>query len=221
MEEDTNKRGISAGIPAGVALLVAIVFGAGAYLYVNSQAAQEKEALNAQIVTLQNEVLNAKKAAETTPDSSANATETTDSIAAWATYTDTAYGFSFKHPKGLVITSNEVKDIIDSIDINKSEDINADGSRMADVSEASITVRNSSSFPGDTGSQVTIDSPSGKLTANYMADEAPMGYTYYVYEFQKDGKFYMFRMNNYDSNDRTILMTADQFKQLIGTVTFN
>lgn len=222
MEENTNKRGTSAGIPVGAALLAIIVFGAGVYLYANNQATQEKEALNAQIITLQNEVSNAKKAAEVTPNSSTNTTETTDATAAWATYTDTTHGFSFKHPKELVVTPVKVKDVIDSISINKSEDINAYGSYTADISEASITVRDSSNFPSDTGSQVVIDnSLSGKLTANYVTDEAPMGYTYYVYEFQKDGKFYMFRMNNYDSDGRTILMTADQFKQLIGTVAFN
>lgn len=220
MEENTNKKEVSIGMTVGVAILAAIVFGAGAYLYANNQATQEKETLNTQIITLQNEVSDAKKAAEVTSNSSTGATTVTD---AWATYTDTAFGFSFKYPKDLVVTLAKVKDVTDpsTIFINKSENVKADGSYTADVSVVSISVRDSSYFADDTGSQVAINSPSGKLTATYMTDEAPMGYTYYVYEFQKDGKFYMFRMNNYNSDGKTILMTADQFKQLVDTITFN
>lgn len=218
MEENTNKRGISVGMTVGVAILAAIVFGVGAYLYANNQATQEKEALNTQIVTLQNEVSSAKKVAEATPNSSAGATATTDATATWATYTDTTYNFRFKYPKGLVVqsASNNAVNYY-TILINKSEDVGTDG---GDFSHAYLQIGNSSSI---TGSQVTIKSPSGEIAATYSTkitaiSDTPVAYIFYYYEFQKGGKYYLFGMNNWED---TPLMTPDQFKQLVDTITFN
>lgn len=202
----------------GATILVAIVFGAGAYLYANNQATQEKEALNTQIVALQNEVSSAKKAAEATPNSSAGATATTDATADWQTYNDTTYNFSFKYPKGLVVQPSASNNAVNyyMISINKSGDISPDGGIIGDVSGAYLQIGNSSTV---NGSRAIINSSSGKIDAVYSTDVTSDAYNFYVYEFQKNGKYYAFAMNY--NNDTPSIMTPDQFKQLVDTIIFN
>lgn len=217
MEENINKREVPVGMTVGVVILAAIVFGAGAYLYANNQATQEKEALNTQIVTLQNEVSSAKKAAEATPNSSTGSTATTDATAAWATYTDTTYNFSFKYPKGLVVGPAKLDKTVNYylITIDKSD---IEG---GDFSHAFLQIEQIDNSSSITGSQVTIKSPSGEIAATYstkISADTPAAYISYYYEFQKSGKYYSFGMNNWED---TPLMTADQFKQLVDTITFN
>lgn len=124
MEEITNKKGVPAVAVVGIVLLAAIIFGAGAYMYANNQATQEKDALNAQIVTLQNEVLSAKKVATTTSNSSTPATNTDDKVAStekpsvpsdWKTYKNTKYGYSLNYPNNLKTHSfaNSLADVED------------------------------------------------------------------------------------------------------------
>ena len=98
MEESANKSGMSTGMIIGIAVLVAIIFGGGAYAYVNNKAEKEKKDLNAQITQLQSQVSSAKTAI-TTPGT----TTTTDETASWKSYSDTTTGFSFKYPENFTI----------------------------------------------------------------------------------------------------------------------
>jgi outer membrane murein-binding lipoprotein Lpp len=96
MEEQTVvKKGVSPLAIIGIAVLVAIVFGGGAYAYVNNKATKEKNDLNAQITQLQSQVASAKVSATVTSIASASAT--TDETANWKTYTNDKNGFSFKY----------------------------------------------------------------------------------------------------------------------------
>lgn len=81
MEETANKSGIKASTVILVAVLVAILFGGGAYAYANNKAEKEKKDLNAQITELQSQVSSAK-------------TTTAD----WKTYTNPTFGYSIKYP---------------------------------------------------------------------------------------------------------------------------
>ncbi|MDD3006466.1 MAG: hypothetical protein PHX30_02695 [Candidatus Pacebacteria bacterium] len=107
MDEITNERSVPVATVVGITILTAIIFGAGAYLYVNNSATEEKDTLNAQIATLQNEVLSAKKAATITSDSSVPATNADDEVtstekssvpADWKTYKNTKYEYSLDYP---------------------------------------------------------------------------------------------------------------------------
>ncbi|TSC92370.1 MAG: hypothetical protein CEN89_735 [Candidatus Berkelbacteria bacterium Licking1014_7] len=103
MEESTNKSGMSTGMVIGIAVIVAIVFGGGAYAYVNNKATKEKDDLNAQITELQSQVSSAA-IATTTPSSTTSATA--DATANWKTYTNSTYGFSFKYPSDWTATES-------------------------------------------------------------------------------------------------------------------
>jgi outer membrane murein-binding lipoprotein Lpp len=98
MEETTNRSGMSTGMIVGIAVIVAILFGGGAYAYVNNKAEKEKKDLNAQITELQSQVSSATTATTTTPSSSTSTTAATDETASWKTYTSDKYGFSIKYP---------------------------------------------------------------------------------------------------------------------------
>lgn len=101
MEETTNKSGVSAGMVTIIVIIVAIIFGGGAYAYVNNKATKEKKDLNAQITQLQSQVAASETTATTTtttPSSTTSATTTADVTASWKTYANTKYGFSFKYP---------------------------------------------------------------------------------------------------------------------------
>jgi hypothetical protein len=95
MEETTNKSGMSTGMIIGIAVIVAIVFGGGAYAYVNSKAEKEKKDLNAQISDLQKQVAASATTATTTAPIT---TTTTDETANWKTYTSPTFGYSIKYP---------------------------------------------------------------------------------------------------------------------------
>lgn len=127
MEEITNKKGIPAGAVVGITILAAIIFGAGAYMYANNQATQEKDALNTQIVALQNEVLSARKTATTTSDSSTPATNTDDKAAStekssvpsdWKTYKNTKYGYSLNYPNNLKLLARD--EDLNNIEVNST-----------------------------------------------------------------------------------------------------
>lgn len=100
MEEVTTKSGMSVGMVVGIAVLVALVFGGGAYAYVNNKATKEKNDLNAQITDLQKQVATSGTIAATTTPSSSTSTpaSATDKTAGWKTYTNNDYGYSFKYP---------------------------------------------------------------------------------------------------------------------------
>ena len=95
MEETTNKSGMSTGMIIGIAVIVAIIFGGGAYAYVNNKAKKEKKDLNAQITELQSQVSSATTAT-TVPSSSTSAIA--DATANWKTYTSPTFGYSIKYP---------------------------------------------------------------------------------------------------------------------------
>lgn len=95
MEEATTKSGMSTGMVIGIAVLVAIVFGGGAYAYVNNKAEKEKKDLSAQITELQSQVSSGTVATTTTPSSSTSAT---DETADWKLYSNSEFGFSVKYP---------------------------------------------------------------------------------------------------------------------------
>lgn len=96
MEEQTIKGGMSTGMVVGIAVLVAIVFGGGAYAYVNNKAEKEKKDLNAQIAELQDQV---------------SSLQTTTTTASWKTFSNSRYGYSIKYPeKWYVQTDNSEED---------------------------------------------------------------------------------------------------------------
>lgn len=70
MEEQPSKSGLSTSAVIGIALIIAIVFGGGVYAYMNRISSKDKEALNAQITQLQNQVSGAKTAIITSSSSS-------------------------------------------------------------------------------------------------------------------------------------------------------
>jgi len=96
MEETTNKSGMSTGMIIGIAVIVAIVFGGGAYAYVNNKAKKEKKDLNAQITELQSQVSSATTAT-TVPSSSTSAIA--DATANWKTYSNEEYVYEIKYPQ--------------------------------------------------------------------------------------------------------------------------
>lgn len=75
----TSKKGVSTGIVIGIVFIVAIVFGAGMYLYANNKAAKENENLNAQITELQNKISDAKVTAPIIKNDSAQPIASQDS----------------------------------------------------------------------------------------------------------------------------------------------
>ena len=101
MEEVTTKSGMSVGMVVGIAVLVAIVFGGGAYAYVNNKATKEKNDLQTQITDLQKQVATSgttsgTTSATTTPSSTTSTT--TDETVNWKTYTNDTEGYSVKYP---------------------------------------------------------------------------------------------------------------------------
>ena len=127
MDQVTNKDGVSTGMVVVIALIVAIVFGGGAYAYVNNKAEKEKKDLNAQIAGLQSQVSSATTATTTT-SSSSTSTTATDLTANWKTYTSDKYGYSLKYPgdwnvaldgKYLSINSPENQALKDMIENNR------------------------------------------------------------------------------------------------------
>ena len=77
MEETTNKSGVSTGMVAIIVIIVAIIFGGGAYAYVNNKATKEKKDLNAQITQLQSQVSSATAVTTTTTTTPSSATSAT------------------------------------------------------------------------------------------------------------------------------------------------
>lgn len=67
MEETRNKSEVSTGMVVGIAIIIAILFGGGAYAYVNNKATKDKEVLNAQITELQSQVSSGTVASGTAP----------------------------------------------------------------------------------------------------------------------------------------------------------
>ena len=110
---------MSTGVIIGIAVIVAIIFGGGAYAYVNNKAEKEKKDLNAQITELQGQVSSATTAtisttaissvtaSATTAKSATASTSATSETASWKTYTNEKYGFSFKYPETM-----EIKDTL-------------------------------------------------------------------------------------------------------------
>lgn len=77
MDEQTIvKKGMSPLAIIGIAVLVAIVFGGGAYVYVSSKATKEKNDLNAQISQLQSQVASLQTSTTPAPVASASPSST-------------------------------------------------------------------------------------------------------------------------------------------------
>ncbi len=101
MDEQIAKKGMSGVTITLLILLTAVVFGGGAYVYVNNKATKEKNDLNAQITDLQSKVTSLQTTASATTSTSATAA---DETASWKTYTNDKYGFSFKYPNTYTAT---------------------------------------------------------------------------------------------------------------------
>lgn len=142
-----------------------------------------------------------------------------DEAASWKIYKDTNYNFSFKYPEGILAVPSKSNNLINfyAINLNKSGDISAEGYTLGDVSEAFLSVGKEKPII-DAGSEVILNSPSGKITASYTTGVAPFGYTFYAYEFQKNGEDYIFRMNNYDN--KPAFATPEQFKMIVESIDF-
>ncbi len=145
----------------------------------------------------------------------------TDETANWQTYTDSFYNFTFKYPNGMVANllklNGSVANSVPSqytIKINRPNDVTTNGVTIGDVSEAFLNI--SAAPVKVTGSTINIDSPSGQIAATYSTATTPMGYTYYEYDFQKNGNYYSFRMNNYDP----VFLSAADFKKMVDTIKF-
>jgi len=109
-EQMQTKKGMSGVTITLLILLTAVVFGGGAYAYVNNKATKEKNDLNAQITDLQKQVATSgATATTTTPNSSTSAI---DETASWKTYTNDKYGFSFKYPNTYTATDELEKNTI-------------------------------------------------------------------------------------------------------------
>ena len=138
MEETTNKSGMSTGMVIGIAVIVAIVFGGGAYAYVNNKATKEKKDLNAQITELQSQVSSATAATTTTPSASTKTTtaatnSTTDDTANWKSFksTEFSFGYTLYYPPtfsvtegldgGLVIKSEDGYPLFDLFSVSQSQ----------------------------------------------------------------------------------------------------
>jgi len=80
MKETTNQSGMSTSMVIGIAVIVAIVFGGGAYVYVNNKAEKEKKDLKAQITELQSQI-SSGTTATTLPSSATSATA--DETTSW------------------------------------------------------------------------------------------------------------------------------------------
>ncbi len=99
--KEVKKLHVSTSIFIGTVIAVAVVFGGGAYLYVNNKAEKEKKDLNAQITELQNQVSSAKNAITMTAPS---AEVTTDDTANWKIYKNDIYNYSIKYDTGWTVS---------------------------------------------------------------------------------------------------------------------
>ncbi len=95
-EQMQTKKGMSGAMITLLILLAAVVFGGGAYAYVNNKATKEKNGLNAQITDLQSQVASLQTTASATTSTSA----TTSATAELTKYINSKYNFSFKYPNG-------------------------------------------------------------------------------------------------------------------------
>lgn len=102
--KEVKKLHVSTSIFIGTVIAVAVVFGGGAYLYVNNKAEKEKKDLNAQITELQNQVSSAKNAITMTAPS---AEVTTDDTANWKTYKNDIYNYSIKYDTGWTVSVSD------------------------------------------------------------------------------------------------------------------
>jgi len=78
-------------------ILTGAVIGGGVYYWQNKKITNVKNDLNSQITTLQKQVTDLKEASGVAATSTPT-TNTVDETANWKTYTNEAYGFSFKYP---------------------------------------------------------------------------------------------------------------------------
>jgi hypothetical protein len=81
------------------AVVTAGVIGGGTYYLVNAQATKDKDALQAQITTLNTKVADTEKSlADAQTVTSATTQTVTDATAGWKTYSNTTSGYSIKYP---------------------------------------------------------------------------------------------------------------------------
>jgi len=224
MEETTSKSGMSTGMIIGIAVIVAIFFGGGAYAYVNNKAAKERKDLNAQITELQSQVSVAKTATTTTPSASTNTTtatnSTTDDTANWKSFKSTkfSFGYTLYYPPtfsvtegldgGLVVKSEDGYPLFDlfSVQQRQSDYVNLvkDSSNgiMSSVKQSSITIA------GVTG--VKLEGTFGK-NAGIENDHSGVGGTSIIFTKNK----YTFVFNAYDNGDR-----SQDFNKMIEKLSF-
>lgn len=197
-------------ITIGIVLVTALAFGGSTYYVLSTNTAKEKEATDRQIAEMQEKINDLQKDQAIKTD----ATETTvGPTAGWITYSDTTHNFSFKHPAGLEITPSKTDDAADyyMLLINKAGVIDSAGvNTQPDTSSGYISVRGNTSG----GAPTSI----AGLTANFSTATTPMGYTYHAYEFSRDGRYYYFRMNDYNDGK---FITLGQFKTMVGSFKFN
>lgn len=194
MEENISKKGVPVAAVVGITILVAIIFGAGAYMYANNQTTQEKDTLNAQIVALQNEVTSAKKAATTTSDSSTSVTNTDNETSStekssipsdWKTYKNQKLGYQLQYPSDWTASDEGKTDPAYPYDIEISK-------RSADPEKGDdyyIGIGSSLYGTNVAGVIFTRESMLKDITANsaYKKISTAGSEGYYITEETKDG----------------------------------
>ncbi len=106
VQNNQNMEKGTAAVWVAVVILVALISGGGVWWWQSNKAASEKTALQSQITSLQSQ-LSQQKATTTTPPTPS--TTTKDETADWKTYTNDTYGFSFRYPENLSVTSNQLR----------------------------------------------------------------------------------------------------------------
>lgn len=127
METKVKKSGMTTVTMVLVAVLIAIIFGGGAYAIVNNKAIKDKDNLNGQIGLLDAQVAYLKSPGGVPPlglataTSSANATATADPTAGWKLFNEDYTKFQIKYPTSLSVIdwTKEIKSTTEAANANK------------------------------------------------------------------------------------------------------
>ncbi|MDZ7612188.1 MAG: hypothetical protein U5L10_05475 [Candidatus Moranbacteria bacterium] len=148
------------------------------------------------------------------------------SVENWKTYKNEKDSFEIKHPENTVAIANDnhQESGIYSVSFYRSKDVSRDKDfgrvPKADVSTVSLVVSEEERHRSkENVDYIKLNTPNGEVKTAYYEGKAPFGYIFRVYEFEREGIYYYFRMNNYE--DKPNLLSDEDFKKMVSTIKFN